>query len=179
MMRVPAATKFLSLAGAVALAVMLAGCSKDRCGRGDWCACSNGTECNQDCDDVDGCRIFCDHMVRCGATCGNDCNFEFRDATESSVTCGEGCHFSCHDGDTCAVHAGAKGDHTCYNMKQCVIAVGTSSRVSCANVESCAVACSGECLVFCADDVQSCDVTCDSGVAPTSCASGSLACGPC
>jgi hypothetical protein len=39
--------------------------------------------------------------------------------------------------------------------------------------------CSGDCRVFCADDVQSCGVTCDNGAAPTSCANGSLACGPC
>jgi hypothetical protein len=173
------AMKFLSLVSVAALAAVLAGCSKGRCGRGDWCSCSNGTECYQGCDDVDGCRIFCDHMVRCGATCGNDCNLEFHDATDSSVTCGDGCHFICHNGDTCTIDAGAGGDHTCYAMKQCTIAVGTSSRVSCSTVESCTVACSGDCRVFCADDVQSCSVTCDNGAAPTSCANGSLACGPC
>jgi hypothetical protein len=173
------AMRWLSLVGLVALAAVPAGCSKERCGRGDWCSCSNGTVCNQGCDDVDGCRIFCDHMVQCGATCGNDCNFEFHDATDSVVTCGDGCHISCHDGDTCTITAAARGDLTCYAMKQCTVEVGTSSQVSCATVETCAVACSGDCRVFCADDVQGCDVSCTNGAAPTACADGSLACGPC
>jgi len=174
------AMKSVVVIGFVVVAAILAGCSdKQRCGRGDWCACSDGNACNQGCDDVDGCRIFCYNMNRCGATCGTDCSLEFHDAVNSSLSCGDRCHFTCHDGTSCEAHGGASSDFTCFNLDSCAMEVGANSKVSCTSVTSCTIACLGDCHVNCADEVTGCEVTCKDGAAPVSCSDGSRVCGSC
>jgi hypothetical protein len=135
--------------------------------------------CLQSCDDTDGCRFFCDHMDQCGATCGDRCNFDFHDATAASASCGDECHISCHANTSCAAFCGAECDYTSFDTKRSDVRVGADSRVSCTNVEQCTVECLGACHVYCADQVDQCDVSCPGGGSPTSCPDGSLACGDC
>jgi hypothetical protein len=63
-------------------------------------------------------------------------------------------------------------------MQRCGVRAGGGSTITCTNATSCVVECQGNCHVLCTDQVGRCDVTCAHG-SPVSCASGTVACGPC
>jgi len=153
------------------------GCSGHGCRHTDWCACSNGTECVQSCEDNNGCRFFCDHMAKCGATCGTACNIEFHDAKENVVTCGDACNISCHDGPSCDATCGADCTYTSYNTDTSTLRAGPNSMIACVSVKNCVVECTGSCVVSCTDQVDQCQVTCPNGASPVTCTDGRLACG--
>lgn len=167
--------------GVFLLAALLSGCSGEAtCARGDWCACSGGTECYQDCDgDGNGCRFFCGEMDRCGSVCGDECNVDCHFANECSAYCDDHCSFSCNDSLSCGLVCGANCSFTCFNMQSCGVRAGPGSMIGCFAAASCVVECLGDCRVFCTDEVDRCEVSCPDGVSPISCADGALACGSC
>jgi hypothetical protein len=169
----------LGIAFIALVAAGLASCSGNKCGAKDWCACSGGTECFQTCDDVDGCRFFCFEMTKCGASCGARCNFDFHDAKENSIECGDTCNITCRESTSCNAICGAGCTYSSYDTDTSQVRAGADSTVSCTNVKSCVVECLGACRVFCADGVDTCEVTCPGGASPISCPNGSLACGAC
>jgi hypothetical protein len=163
----------------VAAAAALASCSGNKCGAKDWCACSGGTECFQSCDDTDGCRFFCFDMTKCGATCGDGCNFDFHHAKQNTITCGDGCNITCHESTTCDSTCGAQCTFSSYDTDLSQVRAGANSNISCSNVKNCVVECLGVCRVYCSDEVDSCEVTCPGGASPISCPNGAVACGEC
>jgi len=168
--------------GLFAIFTALTGCQsgQESCARGDWCACSNGTDCYQGCaGDGDGCRFFCTNMVRCGAVCGKDCNIESDHATDTSSDCGDACNISCSDSTSCGAFCGANCNYSCWNMQHCGVQVGPGSLVTCSSAKNCVVKCLGACHVFCTDEVDRCEVSCPDGASPISCTDGSVACGSC
>lgn len=167
------------LALLVALGFAAPGCSGHGCRHIDWCACSNGNECDQSCVDTDGCSFFCDHMVKCGGTCGKGCNFTFHDATNNTADCGDNCTIDCYDSTSCAATCGAKCNYNCFNVDSCSVQAGAGSVITCDTFTTCAVTCLGPCNVSCSSQTAACDVTCPDGAAPMSCVDGSLACGSC
>jgi hypothetical protein len=169
--------------GLVLMAVVLPGCQPGQgsCVRGDWCACSGGTECYQGCSgDGNGCRFFCHNTDRCGSICGNDCTLDCHDNTKDcSADCGDQCNITCNASVSCGASCGANCNYTCSDMTSCGVKAGPGSMLSCSNVGSCVVECLGDCQVYCVDQVDHCDVTCPGGVSPVSCADGRLVCGSC
>lgn len=169
-------TRLILAIGFVLSASTLTGCSGHGCRHTDWCACSSGNECYQDCVDGDGCKFFCDHVTECGATCGNNCHFDFHDAKGCSADCGDNCTIACYDSTTCGAFCGANCNYSCYNMDLCSVRAGPNSVVYC-NAKSCFVTCLGPCNVLCGQ--VDCNVDCPNGASPMSCTDGSVACGSC
>jgi hypothetical protein len=163
------------------VAAVLAGCQSGRtsCARGDWCACSNGTDCYQGCVDGDGCRFFCSYMDHCGSVCGNDCNLDCHDATDCSAECGDSCNITCSNSVSCGSFCGANCNYSCWETERCGVRAGAGSTISCSSAKSCVVECLGPCQVFCTDQVDHCEVSCPQGLSPVSCDNGMVACGSC
>jgi hypothetical protein len=167
--------RFLSLL-LLFIAATLHGCDDDSCGDGEVCECAEGTACYLDCEGS-GCDQYCHNVDRCGTVCDDDCAVRCHDMQDCSAVCEANCTVSCAAVDKCGAICGPGCVFDCSNSGQCSARVGPGSTIDCGSASSCTIECDGPCVMHC-NNVASCSLDCLDG-GPTSCGSGTQACGAC